>query len=49
MFISSLKYARARTAAGKLYNFKTGDRFVNIIVPKEPLPQKLAMGLFTAS
>ena len=47
--IGSLKYARARTAAGKLTNFKTGDRFVDIIVPKEPLPQKLAMGLFTAS
>ena len=47
--IGSLKYARARTAAGKLTNFKTGDRFVDIIVPKKPLPQKLAMGLFTAS
>lgn len=47
--LSDLKYVRARTAAGKLTNFKTGDRFVDIIVPSEPLPKKKSMGLFTAS
>lgn len=47
--VGPLKYARARTAAGKLTNFKTGDRFVDIIVPDVPLPQKQTMGLFTAS
>ena len=47
--LGSLKYVRARTPAGKLTNFKTGDRFVDIIVPSEPLPKKKSMGLFTAS
>ena len=31
--LGSLKYVRARTPAGKLTNFKTGDRFVDIIAP----------------
>ena len=47
--IVSLKYARARTLAGKLTNLKTGDRFVDIVIPKEPLPKKLSVGIFTAS
>ena len=47
--IGKLKYVRARTAAGKLTNFKTGDRFVDIVVPEEPLPRKQSMGVFTAS
>ena len=38
--IGSLKYARARTPQGKLTNFKTGDRFVEIVVSTEPLPKK---------
>ena len=38
--IGSLKYVRARTPQGKLTNFKTGDRFVEIVVPPEPLPKK---------
>ena len=44
-----LKYVRARTPQGNLTNFKTGDRFVDIVVPSEPLPKKKPMGLFTAS
>ena len=47
--LGSLKYVRARTQERKLTNFKTGDRFVEIGVPDEPLPKKKAMGLFTAS
>lgn len=47
--IGSLKYARARTPAGKLTNFKTGDRFVDMVIPKEPLPKKMSVGIFTAS
>ena len=43
-----LKYVRARTPDGQLTNFKTGDRFVDIVVPPEPLPKKKQMGLFTA-
>ena len=35
-----LKYARARTPQGHLTNFKTGNRFVEIVVPSEPLPKK---------
>lgn len=44
-----LKYVRARTPAGKLTNFKTGDRFVDIVIPVDPLPKKKSMGVFTAS
>ena len=44
-----LKCVRARTPQGKLTNFKIGDRFVDIVVPSEPLPKKKPMGLFTAS
>ena len=47
--IGSLKYARARTPQGKLTNFKTGDRFVEIVVPPEPLPKNKSVGIFTAS
>ena len=44
-----LKYVRARTPQRKLTNFKTGDRFVDIVVPSEPLPKKKPMGFFTVS
>ena len=44
-----LKYVRARTPQGKLTNFKTGVRFVDSVVPSEPLPKKKPMGLYTAS
>ena len=47
--LGNLKYCRARTPEGKLTNFKTGDRFVEIVVPEEPLPKRKEMGLFTAS
>ena len=39
--LGPIKYVRARTKEEKLTNFKTGDRFVDIITPKEPLPKKL--------
>ena len=48
-FLGPMKYARARTPAGKLTNFKTGDRFVDIELPTTPLPKKLSIGWFTAS
>ena len=44
-----LKYTRARDPDGKLTNFKTGDWFVDIIVPEEPLTKRLDIGIFTAS
>ena len=47
--LGTLKYARARTPKGHLTNFKTGDRFVEIVVPSEPLPKKKDIGIFTAS
>ena len=47
--LSELKYARARTPQGQLTNFKTGDRFVEIVVPTDPLPKKKNFGVFTAS
>ena len=31
--LGSLKYVRARNKSGQLTNFKTGDRFADIIVP----------------
>ena len=34
--LGPMKYVRARTKEGKLTNFNTGDRFVDIITPKEP-------------
>ena len=46
---NGFKYSRARDPDGKLTNFKTGDRFVDIIVPEEPLPKRLDIGIFTAS
>ena len=47
--IGTLKYVRARNPAGKLTNFKTGDRFAEIVLPDEPLPNKKQIGIFTAS
>ena len=38
--VNTLIDARARDPDGKLTNFKTGDRFVDIVVPVEPLPKK---------
>ena len=45
----TVKNVRARTPQGKLTNFKTGDRFVEIVVPPEPLPKKKSVGIFIAS
>ena len=47
--VNSMKYSRARDPDDKLTNFKTGDRFVDILVPDEPLPKELSVGIFTAS
>ena len=47
--VNTMKEARARDPQGKLTNFKTGDRFVDIVVPDEPLQKKLEIGAFTAS
>lgn len=47
--LSQVRYVRARTKEGKLTNFKTGDRFLDIVTPEEPLPKKIEMGIFTAS
>ena len=47
--IGELKYCRARNEQGKLTNFKTGDRFVEIVVPDEPLPKRKGMGVFYAT
>ena len=48
-FLGPMKYATARTPAGKLTNFKTGDRFADVELPATPLLKKLSIGLFTAS
>ena len=40
--IGTLKYESARNPAGKLTNFKTGDRFAEIVLPDEPLLPKKA-------
>ena len=48
-FAGPLKYSRARTPDNKLTNFKTGDRFADIMIPHEPLPKKLEIGGFHAS
>ena len=48
-FAGPLKYSRARTPDNKLTNFKTGDRFIDIVVPSEPLPKKVEVGIFNAS
>ena len=47
--LGHLKDVRARTLAGKLTNFKTGDRFVDIELPTIPLSKKMSVGAFTAS
>ena len=47
--VNQMKYSRARDPKGKLTNFKTGDRFVDIIVPDEALPKKMSVGIFNAS
>ena len=47
--VNTMKDARARDPDGKLTNFKTGDRFVDMVVPDDPLPKKLSIGIFTAS
>ena len=33
---SPIKYVRARIKEGKLTNFKTGGRFVDVVIPSEP-------------
>ena len=47
--VSPIKYVRARTKEGKLTNFKTGDRFVDVVIPSEPLPKKVQIGIWNAS
>ena len=44
-----MKYARATKLAGKLTNFKTGDRFADTELPATPLPKKIIIGWFSAS
>ena len=38
--VSPIKYVKARTNEGKCTNFKTGDRFVDVEIPSEPLPKR---------
>ena len=47
-FAGSLKYSRARTPDKKLTNIKMAYRFIDIVVPDEPLPKKLQIGIFPA-
>ena len=47
--VSPIKYVRARTKEGKLTNFKTGDRFVDVVIPSEPLPKKVPKSIWNAS
>ena len=47
--ISPIKYERARTKEGKLTNFKTGDRFVDVVIPSEPCQKKVQIGIWNAS
>ena len=47
--MNSMKYSRARDPDGKLTNFKTGDRFVDILVPDEPLPKKKTVSWYLHS
>ena len=47
--VNQMEYSRARDPNGKLTNFKTGDKFVDFIVPDEALPKKLSVGIFNAS
>ena len=47
--VSPIKYVRARTKEVKLTNFKTGDRFVDVVIASEPLPKKVQIGIWNAS
>ena len=47
--VSPIKYVSARTKEGKLTNFKIGDRFVDVVIPSEPLPKKVQIGIWNAS
>ena len=47
--VNTMKVAIARDPDGKLKKIKTGDRFVDMVVPDDPLPKKLPIGIFTAS
>ena len=40
---------RARTKEEKLTNFKIVDRFVDVVIPSEPLPKKVQIGIWNAS
>ena len=46
--VNPLKYSKARDPNGKLTNFRTGDRFVDIVVPDQALPKTISVGDFTA-
>ena len=48
VMVNPMKYSRARDPKGKLTNFKTGDRFVDIVVPDDALPKQMSVGAFTA-
>ena len=47
--ISAMKAELARNADRKLTNWVTGRRFVEITVPKEPLPTRTQVGIFSAT
>ena len=47
--VSPIKYVRARTKERKLTNFKTGDRFVDVVIPSEPLSKKVQICIWNAS
>ena len=46
--VSPIKYVRARTIEGKLTNFKTGDSFVDVVIPSEPLRKKVQIDIWNA-
>ena len=44
---SKVMYDRARDQQSRLSRFKTGKRFVYIVVPEHPLPKSVEFGVFT--
>ena len=48
VMVNPMKYSKARDPKAKLTNFKTDDRFVDIVVPDDALPKQLSVGAFTA-
>ena len=47
--VSPIKYVRARTKEGKLTNFKTGGRFVDVVFFLNPCQKKVQIGIWNAS